>query len=263
MKRFAFLFAALLAACSPQTLTLQVEMRQASKSGLELSGKTMAVVCMDAADTLVNTGLATGLARSLEKTYFDGEELIPIYRIEPDTVSLSKMHDLVMDTGLDVIFLFEAPQLGDTLKPQVPIALDLHVYDSMEKADKIHSYTGSTTIKKNFAEQAEMMGKQISNRFLPTWAPEGITIYYYDWSRDWTKAVDYAYEHKWEEAIEIWMKKLDARNAMDSACASYNIAAGFYLLGRPDLALKWLEQSEKFYSLPQIPGLRKRIEARM
>lgn len=263
MKRFAFLLAALLAACSPQTLTLQVEMRHPSKSGLELSGKTMAVVCMDASDTVVNTALATGLARSLEKTYFDGETMIPIYRVAADSINLSRMHDLVMDTGLDVIFFFDAPSLGDTLKPQVPLELNLYVYDSMEKADKIHSYTGSTTIKHNFAEQAERMGQQISNRFLPTWKAEGYSLFYYEWEGGWMDAIDHAAEHEWEEAIAFWMRKLNTQKAMTSACASYNIAVGYFMLGDPLLALKWLDQSEKFYPLPLSPGLRKRIQARI
>ena len=42
------LFALALAACSPQTLTMNVEMRHPSKSGIDLSRKTMSIVYMDA-----------------------------------------------------------------------------------------------------------------------------------------------------------------------------------------------------------------------
>ena len=263
MKRFVILLAALAVACSPQIVTLQVEMRYPSKSGLELSGKTMAVVCMDAADTVINTGLSSGLADALEETYFEGEEIIPVYRIPVDSVSLEKMHSLVMDTGMDVIFLFDAPELGDTLRNEVPLTVRMYVYDSMEKADSLRRYAGNAAIERDFAVNAEKMGKQISRRFTPTWKPENYHLYYYEWGSDWSEALEYASQHKWEEAIELWMKRLDERNPMYSACASYNIAVGYYMLGNPALALKWLDQCEKLDPTQHNATLRRRIEERL
>ena len=264
MKRFVFLLAAFFAAaCSPQILTLQVEMRYPSRSGLELNGKTMAIVCMDAADTVINAALSSGLAHSLEETYFEGEEVIPVYRIPADSISLDGMHSLVMDTGMDVVFLFDAPILGDTLRTEVPLSLNMYVYDSMDKADTIHRFTGNAAIERDFAANAEQMGKQISRRFKPTWKPENYSLYYYEWGKDWTDALEHAYKHEWEEAIELWMKRLDERNPMYSACASYNIAVGYYMLGNPQLALKWLDQSEKLNPEKHYATLRSRIQARL
>ncbi len=264
MKRFVFILAAILsAACSPQLVTLQVEMRYPSRSGLDLSGKTIAVVCMDAADTVVNTALSNGLARSLEETYFESEEVIPIFRIPADSVSLEKMHSLVMDTGMDVVFLFDKPELGDTLLREVPMSLQMYVYDSMEKADSLHRFTGNAILERDFATNAETMGRQISRRFKPMWKPEAYSLYYYEWGKDWSDALDYAYKHKWAEAIELWMKRLDERNPMYSACASYNIAVGYYMTGHPSLALKWLDQSEKLNPEKTYPTLRKRIQERL
>ena len=82
------------------------------------------------------------------------------------------------------------------------------------------------------------------------WYPNAIHTFLYE-----------AAEHGWEKAISIWMKKLNVQKAMTSACASYNIAVGYFMLGDPALALKWLDQSDQFYALPLSPGLRKRIQA--
>ena len=61
--------ALLLAACSPQTLTLSVDMRYPSKSGFDLSRKTMSIVYMDngTADSTFSNAVASSLARCLEK----------------------------------------------------------------------------------------------------------------------------------------------------------------------------------------------------
>ena len=94
-------FLCLAAACSPEVVTMSVDMRYPSVSGHDLSRHSMAVVCMDEGrqDSLFNAALATGLAESLENDYFGGKESIDIYRIPVDTVTLDLMHSLVMDTG--------------------------------------------------------------------------------------------------------------------------------------------------------------------
>ena len=49
-----------LAACSPQTLTMSVDMRHPSKSGIDLSRKTISIVYMD--DGAVDTTFSNGVA---------------------------------------------------------------------------------------------------------------------------------------------------------------------------------------------------------
>ena len=134
MRRFTLtlgLAALALAACSPQTLTLNVDMRHPSKSGIDLSRKSMSVVYMDdgQADTTFSNGVASSLARSLEEDYFAGNEAIGVYKIPLDSVSLDLMHGLVMDSGDDVIFLMGPPTFGevalsDPVSVKNPVSVD-------------------------------------------------------------------------------------------------------------------------------------------
>ena len=140
-----------LAACSPQTLTLNVDMRHPSKSGIDLARKSMSVVYMDdgKADTTFSNAVASSMARSLEEDYFGGREAIGVYKIPVDSVSLDLMHRLVIDTGDDVVFLLGPPTFGEVdlsdpvavknpvnvdsafvSQAQVPYNAKLFVYDS-------------------------------------------------------------------------------------------------------------------------------------
>ena len=293
-----------LAACSPQILTLSVDMRHPSKSGIDLSRKSMSVVYMDdgQADTTFSNGVASSLARSLEEDYFAGNEAIGIYKIPVDSVSLDLMHNLVIDSGDDVIFLIGPPTFGEVVveapkavsnpvsvdsafvsQAMVPYNAKLFVYDSMDKDDKLHVFRGNSILRGqifsngvtateylkdkalNFKELgAELVGKQISNRFVPTWQTESYSLYYYDgWEgNDWLVAASLAYEMKWKQAADIWMKMVNDGNSAKRACACYNTALAFYMLGDLNLATKWLDRADQVAMPDLSPGLRKRIEAR-
>lgn len=307
MRRFTLtlgLAALALAACSPQTLTFSVEMRHPSKSGIDLSRKSMSVVYMDdgQADTTFSNGVASSLARSLEEDYFAGNEAIGVYKIPVDSVSLDLMHGLVMDSGDDVVFLLGPPAFGDVVLTELvsvknPVSVDsafvsnaqlpynakLFVYDSMGKEDELHVFRGSSILRtqvfsngvtaKEFLKEkalkskdwgAELVGRQISNRFVPTWKEEAYSVYYYEgWDDDWITAASYAYEMKWKRAADIWMKKVNDNNIGKRACACYNTALAFYMMGDLGLAAKWLDRSDQYGSTDLTPGLRKKIEARM
>ena len=297
------LFALALAACSPQTLTMNVEMRHPSKSGIDLSRKTMSIVYMDAglADTTFSNLVASSLARSLEAEYFRGEEAIGVYKIPVDTVNVDLMHRLVMDTGDDVVFLLGAPSFGEVAladpvavknarnvdsafvsQAQIPYNARLFVYDSMGKTDEVSGFRGSSILRvpvysnggltqealaekavQNIDAGAEVVGTQMSNRFAPTWKTEGYTLYYFDgFNEDWQRAAIYAYDYQWKEAADIWMKYVTANNVEKRACACYDIALAFYMMGDLNLATKWLDRADENATLSLSPGLRKRIDAR-
>ena len=292
-----------LAACSPQTLTFNVDMRHPSKSGIDLGRKSMSVVYMDdgQADTTFSNGVASSLARSLEEDYFAGNEAIGVYKIPVDSVSLDLMHRLVIDTGDDVVFLLGPPTFGEVVlsevtpvknpvsvdsafvsQVQVPYNAQLFVYDSMNKEDKLSIFRGNSILRgqvfsngvtaTEFLKEkaleckdlgADLVGRQISNRFVPTWKTEGYSLYYYDnWDTDWVTAASLAYEMQWQKAAEIWMKKVNENSSTKRACACYNTALAFYMLGDLNLATKWLDRADQYGTPSLSPGLRKRIEAR-
>ena len=304
MRRFTLtmgLAALALAACSPQTLTLNVDMRHPSKSGIDLGRKTMSVVYMDSADSTFSNGVASSLARSLEEDYFAGREAIGVYKIPADSVSLDLMHRLVIDTGDDVVFLLGPPTFGEVslsenvsrsapknvdsafvAQAQIPYSARLFVYDSMDKQDRLQMFRGNSILRtqvynngvtaKDFLKEqalknkdagADLVGRQISNRFVPTWKTEGYSLYYYDgWDEDWVLAATQAYEMNWKKAADIWMKKVNENSYTKRACACYNTALAFYMMGDLNLATKWLDRADQYGTPSLSPGLRKRIETR-
>ena len=305
MRRFPVtlvgMVALALAACSPQTLTMSVDMRHPSKSGIDLGRKTISIVYMDDGEHgSFSNGVASALARSLEDDYFAGREAIGVYDMPVDSVSLDLMHRLVVDTGDDVVFLIGPPTFGEValaenkavekpknvdsafvVQAQIPYSAKLFVYDSMDKTDSMKAFRGGSVLRAQVynngvtapeylkkqalasPEGAELVGRQISNRFVPTWKMENYTLYYYDgWDDDWTNAAYYAYEYQWKKAADIWMTKRKDNNVTKRACACYNTALAFYMLGDLNLATKWLDRADGYATLSLSPGLRKRIEAR-
>lgn len=297
------LLALALAACSPQTFTMSVDMRYPSKSGIDLTRKTMSIVYMDdgQADTTFSNAVASSLARSLEEDYFSGRVAIGVYKIPADSVSLDLMHSLVMDSGDDVVFLLGPPTFGEVAlsenvavanasgvdsafvaQAQIPYNARLFVYDSMGKEDELKLFRGGSILRtqvynngmtpKEFlvdkaleskGPAADLVGAQISNRFVPTWKTEGYSMYYYTgFDADWVDAVNLAYEYQWKRAADLWMKKVSAGDATKRACACYNLALAFYMMGDLRIATKWLDQADTLAELSLSPGLRKRIEAR-
>ena len=306
MRRFTLtlgLAALALAACSPQTLTMNVDMRHPSKSGIDLGRKTMSIVYMDdgTADSTFSNAVASSLARSLEEDYFGGREAVGVYKIPADSVSLDLMHRLVIDSGDDVVFLMGPPAFGEVAlsestavenpvsvdsafvaQAQIPYNAKLFVYDSMDKEDRLHVFRGGSILRSQVFSNgvtapeylkekalvtkdlsADLVGKQISNRFVPTWKTESYSLYYYDGlDADWETAAIQAYDMNWKRAVDIWMKKANEGSTSKRACACYNTALAFYMMGDLDLATKWLDRADEFGTPTLSPGLRKRIEAR-
>ena len=265
MRKLLFPLLTLLAsACSPLVYSLQLDVRQPSASGLDLSRKTMAIVTMETPDSLFDRATASAMARALEQDYFGGEELIGMYRIPAvDSVSLEKMHSLVMDTEYDVIFV-----LSSTLGPaqedsRIPLNTSLKVYDSMGKEDVIHKYKGTTNITS--ADDAEAVGNRIATRFLSQWKPDSFSLYYFDdfSSYQWEKALRYAYQGQYSNAVDVWIELAKGGNAIKQAAACYNIAMAFYLLEDDRMAVRWLDKADSIENLSLSPGLRKRINARL
>lgn len=62
--------------------------------------------------------------------------------------------------------------------------------------------------------------------------------------------------------MDIWMQLLSTNDLMKRACAEYNISVACYMLGDYQLAIEWLDLSDKENKLPISDALRKRIDAR-
>ena len=304
MKKLTWLLSAVLfvAACSPQVYPLHLGVRQPSESGLTLVGKTASIVYMDGnnqVDSLFDRQVASALARALEADYFNGQEVIGLSRIaSPDSVGTDLMHNLVMETGGDVIFLLNSslgaldmqankPVSGATSVDSayvavatMPVQTHLYVYDSMDK-DEVKSFKGSTSVnaavfnsgiipQENLDQLVSLkvpgvasnkMGELMSKYFLSTWKTETFAFYGFDDldSYKWFQAVGCVEEGKFTDAIKIWEPMVKSRNKYKAAHACYNMAMAFYLLGDMQLASRWLDQADSLENVSQVPSLRKRI----
>ena len=95
-------------------------MRHPSRSGLELGHKSFSVAYVDngnAVDSAFIASVSEGFAQRLEAEYFGGEPVIMIYNIDgqegADYSSKDSVLNVLMDTGSDVVFLFDAPETGE------------------------------------------------------------------------------------------------------------------------------------------------------
>lgn len=191
MKRIHFLCLLALAAvasCGPASYTMEVETRSPSVSGLDLRNKTFSVSFVDKrGDYGIASSLAEGFAEALEKDYFGGEQTIGVYSIADEKGVKYSCKDsliqIVLGAESDVAFLLEVDNFGDLaigdlvetglsskdslymVKGTIPYKVGIYAYDSMNPADTVVSYTGSTNAwsfiytsgRENRAEMSEKL----------------------------------------------------------------------------------------------------------
>ena len=288
-----------LQSCDPQAFSMNVEMRYPSSSGMSIDGKSVAVVYLNedsAKDSVFNECLANGFASAIEKNYFNGAEAVNLYKM-PKVVggvysNADTLINLIVDTGCDIVFLFDAPEFGNVqIKEQktstsgtyypvsVPVAIKLYGFDSLSGSDTVRVWTGTRMLSANMeaslgrqaaadslwnriGSSAENLGEVSARTFAPVWKEETYTFIYYESPEAWLTAAQYASDYKWNEAMKVWISLLDTNNPMKRSCAEYNIATACFLMGDNELALKWLNSSDEDYPISLSKTLRKRIQTR-
>ncbi|MDT3366351.1 MAG: DUF6340 family protein [Bacteroidota bacterium] len=247
MKRIILLTALaglLLTACGPQTYTKYMHVRQPSRSGMDLSKRTMSVVYLSDKDSLTEIASAKQanfLAANLEKDYFGGEEKVALYRLEKDPKGDYSQRDtlirMVVGTGDDVVFLVDTPEQGHQA------AYNVYVLDSMSGSDEVKKFAGEN---------------RIGDEFSPEWVLVNFDVLYFEAASRWDKATDYVEMDQWEDAMKVWMEiASDSRNNLRRAAACYNTAIASWLLGEKELAIKWLDRADASYKLDSAITLRR------
>ena len=273
MRRlFVLLFATLLvlSSCAPSKHAIQVEMRYPSKSGIELAGKIISVVYLtdgnEAGDTF-NASVAEGFAAELERDYATGEGSVGVYTLKYTGGNYSQKDTLVnllMDTGSDVVFLFDKVNMSDAGNNLTKFSIKLYCFDAMNKAENVYSFTGTKIMdasSEDFANNAMKAGELVSSSFKSQWKHEQYSVIYYE-NDKWYKALEKAAAYDWKGAMDMWMEFLPVSDMMKRSCAEYNIAVACYMLGDYELASEWLDRSDNDNLLPLSDGLRKRIKSR-
>ena len=142
------------------------------------------------------------------------------------------------------------------------------VYDSMGE-DAVKRYHGSAVLKDCSAEQlegqAEEVGTRISRRFLSNWITESYSFYYFDdfSSESWFTPLQDAADGKFAKAVQGWEPLVKDGSNLKRACACFNLAQAFYLLGDYVISSRWLDEADKLENLTQVPALRKRLASHL
>lgn len=259
-------FAFILISCGPSRHAIPVEMRHASKSGVDLAGKIVSVVYAKENADAVRKSMAESFTKSLKDDY--GDEFVKLYAVNGRTgeyTGRDSLVSLLMRTGSDVVFLFDSKS-GEKATSGMPVNVALYCYDGMNKADKVQSFSGTKVLAaasdNQILEEAVKAGALVAEPFKTQWKLEQYSIAYYE-STQWYEALVRAEQYDWKGALDIWLALLDTKDVMKKATAEYNISVACYMMGEFDLAGEWLDRSDADNKLPTLSdALRKRIEAR-
>lgn len=286
---------------------MYLELRSPSRVGSDLTGKNVSVVYIEDSTSVENVfkaSMADGFAYTLENEYGTGEGSIGVYRMSrtvgADYASKDTLVNLLLDTGADVVFLFDSAKLGEmslgsvnrvasasspdsayVVTGSISYTLKMYSYDSMVKSDEVRNYGGTTVVQPSIYTGSKEMneqtrknlyasldsegfeaGEMVAASFAPQWKAESLTLTYYD-SKAWMDALEKAYQFEWKTAMDIWFSLMDSTDAIKRACAAYNISVACYVAGDYRLAKEWLDLSDKDGDLPLSSGHRKRIEEKL
>ncbi|MBQ9878748.1 MAG: hypothetical protein IK119_08815 [Bacteroidales bacterium] len=275
MKRIILLVlaTAVLGSCAPQAYSLLYDMHYPGEAGFVLDNKTMSVVYLNDGnrqDTTYVYSLASGFAKGLERQYFNSEEAVPVISVpkNPRGVYHSKdsLISLMMATDADVLFLFDSPRLTSA-RDSVQASSYLYVYDGLDrKRDSVIAITLNRKFLNNANLQTSVasFGTNVAGMFARDVRKEYYSLIYYDYSDEWISALINAADSKWEDAMNQWMNIISSTsNVEQKACAAYNMAVGCYMVEDYNLAMEWLDQSDKIHPISLSPGLRQKIRAQL
>ncbi len=308
MKRLlipALLMAAV--SCGPSKHAIHVEMRHPSKTGIELAGKNVSVVYLendDAVATEFNEYMADGFAYTLEQDYGTGNGSMGVYRMRKnpsgDYSSKDSLFNILMDTGADVVFLFDTVKFGNMSvggpskvsyaaapdssyisSGSIPYTMRLYCFDAMNREEKVQAYGGTAvaapevysdgtddstvaSLKAYKALGAEgwAAGLKVAESFKSQWKHEQYSVVYFE-TENWYDALNKAEQYEWKAAMDVWMKLLDTNDPLKRSCAAYNMSVACYMLGDYYLASEWLDFSDTENKLPLSEAMRKRINDRI
>lgn len=213
--------------------------------------------------------------------------------------SKDSLKNLVIETGSDVVFVLDTLSVGKMTFSEtvgvasassvdssfitvckVPVAVRLYGFDAMNHEEKVYSFSGETSAVTDVYSDGKQsdslleslafssleaagwdVGRIMSAAFVSQWKHEQYSITCFD-TEKWYKALNYANQYDWKEAMDIWLGLLDTNDMLKRSCAAYNISVACYMLGDYDLAGLWLDRSDTDSKLPQSDTMRKRINSR-
>ena len=214
--------------------------------------------------------------------------------------SKDSLFNILMDTGADMVFLFDTVKFGSMTvggpsklsypssadssyvsEATIPYTMKLYCFDGMDKKEKVQAFGGTSMARpevySNGKDDSTIAtrkawnalgaegwdaGLLVADSFKSQWKHEQYSILYYD-SEKWYDALEKAEQYDWKGAMDIWIELLDSRDILKRSCAAFNISVACYMLGDVQLASEWLDRSDADNKLPISDAMRKRIDARL
>ncbi len=242
----------LVVACAPSIYGIQVETRQPSASGLDLTGKSVAVIYPEGLgekEDALNRSFVSSLGRQLDASYPESDS-VAVFTLPytEDYLKYSQpdsLVNLVLETDCDILFLIErAPAFSVEGYKESDFRLPLTVYDALGgDSNAIRSFNVVGHAGPEPSKSGELIGKRVSESFVPQWKSEMVELFCLD-REDWNQALYDAASCRWATAIEGWTKILsEESDILKRACLEYNLGFGCLMMGRPDLAKEWVDLS--------------------
>ncbi len=248
MKKFvlAFCLVAFCAACGPVKHIMPVEMRHPSKSGVELAGKIVSIVCLEGENPSEDSfaqAMADGFAYTLEQDYGLSEGSVGVYRMRREEgaeyATKDSMISLLMDTGSDVVFLIDTVSFGTmsmggsvkVAKPSsadssymntgaMPFKVTMHCFDAMDQKERVQTFGGSSWARPDVYSNGKAGSSVLIRRAFENLAEEawdaGVQVaspFLSQWKTEQFSILYYD-SQKWYDALEKAIR-YDWKGAMD------------------------------------------------
>ena len=263
--------------------------------GVVIGGETLA------SDSVLVAWVANGMAHQLESNMSLMSESIPVIMISRDVLDINNPYSrlymmeseqknafIILDS-IEVGYVFHDENLydggsviGDIGNFIMNVKLDMKIDVYINSADKplysaidtanfrvyIRSerlegaLNDTSSIARYILRNYRIYGESLAEKLTFAWKRDRRMIYLYD--KKWDNAFSYMVDFEFDKAIDIWLKyTLSPYKPKIKAAAAYNIAIACELSEDYELALEWLDYSEKNYKMDLIDGARKTIEERM
>ena len=297
MKRavlFLFLTLVWFTSCGPSKTYVSVESKGKTENLIPFEGRKLSVVSVVRVgdrDSALVYELGMGVAQKIESEMGLEVGTVGVYTapITGEGLSESGTLDLLaVQTDSDMLIALDSLSIGsftlvrsgeNVVQVSLPVIFNVQAYDFL-KLESIYrrqvvdtvvwTVMGEGQVPNSMAiaqanahlkEAFRGVGEKVSEIFLPSWNQEERMILCFSGSK-WENAYYLAYDFKWEQAIDVWLELVKGSSPMKQGAAAYNLAVACEILGRYDIALKWLDFAESKCYFAQMTTLRKKLQER-
>ena len=267
--------AALLTACGPSHILLQMERSVPAEKDIDIENRVVGILLNERGmeqDSVAYLAYAEGFAKMIESRKQMAEGALPVF-VGNTANSVGEYSYNFSD--LDLLFVINqvtgnnvsvkesyVMENGMTYMIEADARLDYQVYD-LHSGTKVDSVCGMNavqwyeetdftvspddvleTLPYTKSEVYNYFGRKTAEKYFGDWRTVDRTLLVYENEPSWVDAYFAAMGFRWDDAIKFWMNRTEYGSREETAVAAYNLAVAFEVSGAYDLALKWLDMSD-------------------